>query len=91
MSYLKSVHVETIIGFRNRDLIILEEEFKHYSTNLSIMMMMELLVKRDWCSQIRRIDYEGHQFDEVIAIGPLIMMKFVALLTKNIRLKPLST
>lgn len=84
----KGVHVETIIGFRNRDLIILEEEFKRYSTNLSIMTDDGSAGEKGLVThKLEELITKGHQFDEVIAIGPLIMMKFVALLTKKYQIK----
>ena len=65
--------VHSIIGFRNKDLLILEDEFRAASDKLIIMT--------DDGS------YEGEQYDEVIAIGPLIMMKFVTLTTKPFGIK----
>jgi len=86
--FKKGVHVETIIGFRNRDLIILEEEFKRYSTNLSIMTDDGSAGEKGLVThKLEELIMKGHQFDEVIAIGPLIMMKFVALLTKKYQIK----
>lgn len=82
------VVVHSIVGFRNKDLIILEDEFKKvshlysvatddgsYGTKGLVTHVLEDLLKR------------GEQYDEVFAIGPLIMMKFVSLLTKTYQIK----
>ncbi len=84
----KGVAVETIVGFRNKDLIILEEEFKRYSANLHIMTDDGSAGEKGLVThKLEELINKGHQFDEVIAIGPLIMMKFVALLTKKYNIK----
>lgn len=84
----KNVDVETIIGFRNRDLMILEEELKQYSNHLHVMTDDGSAGEKGLVTQkLEELIQNGHQFDEVIAIGPLIMMKFVALLTKKYNIK----
>ncbi|HKM29157.1 MAG TPA: sulfide/dihydroorotate dehydrogenase-like FAD/NAD-binding protein [Bacilli bacterium] len=84
----KNVEVHSIIGFRNKDLLILAEEFKQYSDHLYIMTddgsAGELGLVT---TKLAELIAAGHIFDEVIAIGPLIMMKFVALLTKKHNIK----
>ena len=75
--------VHSIIGFRNKDLVILEEDFAKSSTLLKVMTddgshgekglvtdALEALIKA------------GNQYDEIFAIGPMVMMKFVSLTTK---------
>ena len=76
--------VHSVIGFRNKDLVILEEEFAAVSTVLEVMTDdgshgTKGLVTNALLGLIE----EGHEYDEVIAIGPLVMMKFVCKLTKN--------
>lgn len=76
--------VHTIVGFRNKDLVILEDEFAAVS---DVMKMMtddgshgeKGLVTNALAALIE----EGNVYDEVIAIGPLVMMKFVCKLTKE--------
>ncbi len=80
--------VDVIIGFRNRDLVILEDEFKAVSDNLFVMTDdgsygEKGLVTGALEAQIKA----GNQYDEVIAIGPLIMMKFVCEVTKRYDVK----
>ncbi|MDR1316768.1 MAG: sulfide/dihydroorotate dehydrogenase-like FAD/NAD-binding protein [Spirochaetales bacterium] len=80
--------VHAITGFRTRDLIILEDEFKKVSTEF-------VLVTDDGSSGRKALVTDalksfldrGETYDEVIAIGPLIMMKFVAALTKPLGIK----
>ena len=76
--------VTTIAGFRNKDLVILEEEFKACSSRF-IMMTDDGSYgeKGNVTAPLKEMLEKGERFDEVIAIGPLIMMKFVCLTTKE--------
>ena len=77
-------HVDLIVGFRNKDLIILEEEFKAASTNLIIGTDDGSYGKKALVTDLLREQIEaGAKYDRVIAIGPVIMMKFVCQLTKE--------
>ena len=77
-------HVDLIVGFRNKDLIILKEEFEAASTNLIIGTDDGSYGKKALVTDLLREQIEaGAQYDRVIAIGPVIMMKFVCLLTKE--------
>ena len=82
-------NVDCIIGARNKELIILEDEMKEYAANVYVCtddgsygfkgnvndMLKEL------------VNNQGKKYDLVIAIGPVIMMKFVSLLTKELGIK----
>ena len=76
--------VHAIVGFRNRELVILEEEFRAHSTKF-----VPMSDDGSWgecglvTNALRALIEGGEQYDEVIAIGPLPMMKFVSLLTKE--------
>ena len=80
--------VHAVVGFRNKDLVILEEEFK---ANSSRMVMMtddgSHGEKGLVTAALERLIQEGNQYDEVIAIGPLVMMKFVCAVTKKYGVK----
>ncbi|MCQ2506885.1 MAG: sulfide/dihydroorotate dehydrogenase-like FAD/NAD-binding protein [Lachnospiraceae bacterium] len=76
-------HVTSIIGFRNKDLVILEDEFKSFSDDFTLMtddgsygchgnVTLPLKEKLE----------AGEQYDVIITIGPLIMMKFVVATAK---------
>ncbi len=80
--------VHSIIGFRNKDLVILEEEFKNASTILKIMTDDGSYGEKGLVTEPLKIALEnGEQYDEVITIGPLIMMKFVVATTKPFGVK----
>ena len=77
-------HVDLIVGFRNKDLVILEDEFKAASTNLIIGTDDGSYGKKALVTDLLREQIKaGAQYDRVIAIGPVIMMKFVCQLTKE--------
>ena len=77
-------HVDLIVGFRNKDLVILEEEFKAASTNLIIGTDDGSYGKKALVTELLKEQIDaGAKYDRVIAIGPVIMMKFVCQLTKE--------
>lgn len=78
----------SIVGFRNKDLVILEEEFSAVSDKM-VMMTDDgsYGTKGLVTNALKELLDAGEQYDEVIAIGPLIMMKFVAKLTKEYGVK----
>lgn len=77
-------HVDLIVGFRNKDLVILEDEFKAASTNLIIGTDDGSYGKKALVTDLLKEQIEaGAKYDRVIAIGPVIMMKFVCQLTKQ--------
>ena len=77
-------HVDLIVGFRNKDLIILKEEFEAASTNLIIGTDDGSYGKKALVTDLLKEQIDsGAKYDKVIAIGPVIMMKFVCALTKE--------
>ena len=75
--------VTSIIGFRSKDLVILEDEFKSYSDTFHMMTDDGSYGRQgNVCVPLNEMLSSGEQFDEVITIGPLIMMKFVCAATK---------
>ena len=80
--------VHAIVGFRNKDLVILEEEFDAASDKLLVMTDDGSHGEKGLVTAaLEKLITEGNEYDEVIAIGPLVMMKFVALLTKKYGIK----
>ena len=74
----QGAEVTSIIGFRNKDLVILEDEFKTLSDNLFLVTDDGSYGnKGNVCMPLKELLENGEQFDMIIAIGPLIMMKFV--------------
>ena len=75
--------VTSIIGFRNKDLLILEDEFRKVSDRVFVMTDDGSYgEKGNVCAPLNRMFESGEKFDKVITIGPLIMMKFVVMATK---------
>ncbi len=80
--------VHAIVGFRNKELVILEDEFAAVSDKLCLMTDDGSYGERGLVTNaLKALIDSGEQYDEVIAIGPLIMMKFVAALTKEYAIK----
>ena len=80
--------VHSVVGFRNRDLVILESEFQSVSDRLLLMTDDGSYGQKGLVTNaLEALIREGNQYDEVIAIGPLIMMKFVCQLTKTYGIK----
>jgi ferredoxin--NADP+ reductase len=75
--------VTGIIGFRNADLLILEDEFKAVCDELYVMTDDGSYGKKgNVCVPLKEMLEGGRRFDKVITIGPLIMMKFVTQTTR---------
>ena len=80
--------VTAIVGFRHKDLVILQEEFAACSDRLfTVTDDGSFGEQGNVCLPLDRMLEAGETFDEVIAIGPLVMMKFVALATKPYGIK----
>lgn len=84
--------VTSIIGFRSKDIVILEDEFKAAS-NRMFMMTDDGTYGRQGnvCVPLNEMLAAGETFDEVITIGPLIMMKFVCQATKPYGIKTVAS
>lgn len=87
------IEADVIVGARNRDMLIITDELRKVAGNLylstddgsegfhgNVTALMKDL-----------IDNQGKQYDEVITIGPMIMMKFVALATKEYGIKTIAS
>ena len=79
----QGARVTSVIGFRTRDLVILEEEFAAASEELIVMTDDGSYSRAgNVCLPIGEMFASGRRFDKVIAIGPLVMMKFVVEATR---------
>ncbi|MDM8157924.1 sulfide/dihydroorotate dehydrogenase-like FAD/NAD-binding protein [Amedibacillus dolichus] len=86
--YDNGTEVTVISGFRNKDLVILQEEFAAVSSKSYLVSDDGSTGKKGLVTNVlEELIEQGEQFDEVIAIGPLPMMKFVCLLTKKYGIK----
>ena len=88
----QGAEVHAIVGFRSRELVILEDEFAAHSAKLVRMSDDGSWGEKGLVTDaLRRLIEAGEQYDEVITIGPLIMMKFVCQLTKQYGVKTVAS
>ena len=84
----KGAEVHSVVGFRNKDLVILEEEFTACSDKLVLMTDDGSYGEQGLVTNaLEQLILSGEEYDEVIAIGPLVMMKFVTAVTKKYDIK----
>jgi len=82
------VETDVIVGFRNKDIVILEDEFKEASDNLYLMTDDGSYGEHGFVTvKLQQLLEQGKQYDEVLAIGPIPMMKFVAKTTEPFGVK----
>lgn len=80
--------VDVIVGFRNKDIVILEEEFKACSDKLYLMTDDGSYGEHGFVTvKLQELLEKGNQYDEVLAIGPIPMMKFVCKTTEPFGVK----
>ena len=80
--------VDVIVGFRNKDIVILEDEFRAASDNLYLMTDDGSYGEHGFVTvKLQQLLEAGNQYDEVLAIGPIPMMKFVAKTTEPFGVK----
>ena len=80
--------VHSVTGCRNKDLVILEDEFSRVSDVHKIMTDDGSCGEKGLVTEaLEKLIAAGNEYDEVIAIGPLVMMKFVSLTTKKYGIK----
>ena len=84
----KGAEVHSVVGFRNQDLVILEEEFRACSDKFVLMSDDGSCGRKGLVTAaLEELIQAGENYDEVIAIGPLVMMKFVVAVTKKYNVK----
>lgn len=84
--------VHAIVGFRTKDLVILEEEFGAHTNRLVRMSDDGSWGEKGLVTDaLRKLIENGENYDEVITIGPLPMMKFVCKLTKEFGVKTVAS
>ncbi len=82
--------VDVIIGFRTKDIVILEEEFRAASDNLYLMTDDGSYGEKGFGTvKLQQLLESGREYDEVLAIGPVPMMKFVCKTTEPFGVKTL--
>ena len=82
----QGIEVDVIVGARNAEMLILEKEMRAVAGNLYITTDDGSAGHHGLVTDVitKLVRDEGKQYDECIAIGPMIMMKFVSLLTKEL-------
>ena len=84
----KGAQVHSVVGFRNQDLVILEDEFRACSDKFVLMSDDGSCGRKGLVTAaLEELIQAGENYDEVIAIGPLVMMKFVVAVTKKYNVK----
>ena len=82
------VKVDVIVGFRSKDIVILEDEFKAACDNFYLMTDDGTYGEKGFVTaKLQQLLEAGEQYDEVLAIGPIPMMKFVSATTKPFGVK----
>ncbi|HHW46499.1 MAG TPA: sulfide/dihydroorotate dehydrogenase-like FAD/NAD-binding protein [Clostridiales bacterium] len=85
--YNMGTHVDIIAGFRNRDLIFFEDEMRKVCNNLYITTDDGSYGRKGLVTDVLKELLSVDKYDLVIAIGPIPMMKFVSLVTKEYNVK----
>ncbi len=84
----KGAVVHSVVGFRSKDLVILEKEFADCSDKLVLMTDDGSYGEKGLVTNaLEALIQSGEAYDEVITIGPLVMMKFVTAVTKKYNIK----
>lgn len=84
--------VHSIVGFRNKELVILEDDFRAVSSRFVLMSDDGSCGEKGLVTDaLKKLLDSGEQYDEVITIGPLVMMKFVCKLTKEYGVKTIAS
>ena len=75
--------VHAVIGFKNKDLVILEDKFAAASSVLKVCTDDGSYGQKGLVTEaLKELIDAGNQYDEIFAIGPMVMMKFVCMTTK---------
>ncbi len=86
--HAEGCEVHSVIGFRSKDIVILEDEFQACSSQLKVMTDDGTYGEKGLVTDaLDALIQAGNQYDEVIAIGPIIMMKFVCKTTEKYGIK----
>ena len=81
--HAEGCEVHSVIGFRSKDIVILEDEFKACSSKLKLMTDDGTYGEKGLVTDaLEALIKEGNQYDEIFAIGPMVMMKYVSKTTE---------
>jgi ferredoxin--NADP+ reductase len=80
----QGVHVDLIVGFRNKDVVVLEDEFKNACTNYFVGTDDGSYVRKALVTELLEEQIQaGANYDAVFCVGPMMMMKFVCKVTEK--------
>ena len=87
--YDNNIDVDVIIGARNKELVILEEEMRRVAKNLYISTDDGSYGFNGRVTDclLDLVNNKGKKYDHAVVIGPMIMMKFMSMLTKELEIK----
>ena len=82
------IEADVIVGAKNKELVLLEEQMKAAAGNLYITTDDGSYVRKGMVTEVVKdlVEVQGKKYDVCVAIGPMIMMKFVCKLTKELNL-----
>lgn len=82
------IDADVIVGAKNKDLLILEDQMRAVAGNLYVTTDDGSYVRKGMVTDVIKdlVINQGKKYDVCVAIGPMIMMKFVCLLTKDLNL-----
>jgi len=82
------IEVDMVMGFKNKDLVFLEDEFRAGVDNLYITTDDGSYGEKGFTTdKLKQLIEDGNKYDEVITVGPPIMMKFICAVTKDYDIK----
>ena len=88
MLHQRGAHVDVIIGARSKEFVILEDEIRANCTNLYITTDDGSYVRKGFVTDVaQELLSLGNQYDEVLAIGPAVMMRAVVNVTRQFGVK----
>lgn len=86
------IHVDMVSGFKTKDLIVLEDEFKAAVDNFYLVTDDGSKGEKGFTTdKLKALIEEGNEYDQVTTVGPPIMMKFVCAVTKPYNIKTIAS
>ena len=90
--HTEGIKVDTIAGFKSRDFVILEKEFNEISENLYIVTDDGSYKEKAFTTnKLKQLLADGNKYDEIIAVGPPIMMKLVCGIAQEAGIKSVAS
>ena len=90
--HTEGIKVDTIAGFKSRDFVILEKEFNEISENLYIVTDDGSYKEKAFTTdKLKQLLADGNNYDEIIAVGPPVMMKLVCGISQEAGIKSVAS